>query len=119
MGIVPSTGFGADSGCPRVYRFTLLRWPRFAGQSGKHETKLVSNSKSSNILLKIVCHPCSLLSFWAGLQKEEFQVQIKEGVEILLSLACQLLMANHRRPPPPRMIPDARSGDDEVEDGVA
>jgi len=45
---------------------------------------------------EIICHACSFLKFWTGLHKEEFQAQIRDGVDVLLSVACQMI-ANPRQ----------------------
>lgn len=50
------------------------------------------------------------MNFWAGLYKPEFQSHIAEGVRVLLSMACHILV-NHQRAPP-RLLP---VGDDEPE----
>ena len=65
---------------------------------------------------EIICHACSFLKFWTGLHKEEFQAQIRDGVDVLLSVACQMI-ANQRQDLP-RLLPPPtgdHSGDQESE----
>jgi len=54
------------------------------------------NAKLIHHPAEIVCYACAFLKYWAGLHKEEVQTQIKEGVGLLLSMACQLLSNQSR-----------------------
>lgn len=36
------------------------------------------------------------MNYWAGLHRADFQEQLKEGVNILLSMACQMLAGQPR-----------------------
>lgn len=49
----------------------------------------------------------------AGLHKEEFQEQVRDGVNVLLSVACQMI-ANQRQDPPRLLPPPA--GDQDADD---
>ena len=62
---------------------------------------------------EIICHACSFLKFWTGLHKEEFQEQVRDGVNVLLSVACQMI-ANQRQDPP-RLLPSP-AGDQDADD---
>lgn len=65
---------------------------------------------------EIVCHACSSMNFWTGLHKAELQVQITEGVKILLSTACRILASQQPATPPPRLLPVVEEEEQEDED---
>ncbi|KAG2542463.1 hypothetical protein PVAP13_9NG639501 [Panicum virgatum] len=74
---------------------------------GEARNNACFNAKLIRHPAEIVCRACAFLSFWAGLHKDTMQAQIKEGVGLLLSMACQML-ANQSStttrmllPPPP------------------
>lgn len=76
------------------------------------------NAKLIHHPAEIICRACAFLSFWAGLHKDTVQDQIKEGVGMLLSLACQMLASQNRAPtrsllPPPQQDSSGAPSDDE------
>lgn len=56
------------------------------------------------------------MNFWTGLHKAELQVQITEGVKILLSTACRILASQQPATPPPRLLPVVEEEEQEDED---
>ena len=79
------------------------------------------NAKMIHHPAEIVCHACAFLNYWAGLHKEEIQSQIKDGVGLLLSLACQMLSTERRSTtrtilPPPATDEDRRDAVPDEED---
>ena len=70
---------------------------------------------------EIVYHAYAFLNYWAGLHKEEIQTQIKDGVGLLLSLACQMLSSERSSStrlilPPPANADEARDAEPDEED---
>ena len=70
---------------------------------------------------EIGSHACAFLNYWTRLHKEEIQSQMKDGVGLLLSLACQMLSSERRSStrlilPPPATDDGARDAVPDEED---
>lgn len=68
---------------------------------------------------EIICHACSLMFFWAGLYKPDLQEQIADGVKLLLSMACRILVSQGRTTPTPLRILPATDETEERDDDEA
>ena len=79
------------------------------------------NAKMISHPAEIVYYACAFLNYWAGLHKEEIQTQIKDGIGLLLSLACQMLSSERSSStrlilPPPANADEARDAEPDEED---
>lgn len=102
-----------------VYTFGLaaICWATWKARNvACFENKLIKHPA------EIICHACSLMFYWTGLYKPEFQIQIAEGVKVLLSMACRILANQPRAAPQPRALlpaPEADEDEEEVDQDLA
>lgn len=54
--------------------------------------------------------------YWTGLHKADFQEQLTEGVNTLLSVACRILTSQHSQPSTLRILPADEDGEQTEED---
>lgn len=64
---------------------------------------------------EIICHACAFMNFWRGLHKVDLQAQIAEGLKILLSSACRILLAQPNAPPSPLRLTTVAEEEDQEE----
>jgi hypothetical protein len=53
--------------------------------------KIYFDGKTLHNPLEIISHACTLMKFWAGLQKEVDKATLITGVETMLKIAVQIL----------------------------
>jgi len=57
----------------------------------KMRNKIYFDGKTLHNPLEIISHACTLMKFWAGLQKEVDKATLITGVETMLKIAVQIL----------------------------
>ena len=48
---------------------------------------------------ELVMYACSFMQFWAGLYKQDYQAQMVEGINTLLSMASRIMVGQRREVP--------------------
>lgn len=81
-----------------------------ARNKGCFEAKIIKHP------VEIICHACSLMLYWTGLHKADFQAQLMEGVNTLLSMACRMLASQRSQPSSLRLLPADEDGEQDEED---
>lgn len=64
-----------------------------------------------------MCHIYSLINFWAGLYKTDFQEQIGDGVKVLLEVASRILSTQQRAAPTTLRLMQAEDEEEQKNSG--
>lgn len=63
----------------------------------KARNGLCFDGKQKQNPASIICHACALMSYWAALYSEEDSEALKEGVNMMLKIAVQLLAKKSKK----------------------